>query len=114
MYEADQDDSKIYRQRSALASQLREHVVKAMDRQAEKVFRAKLAAGLIRFDLEASDHNHRRRKSYVILVADSDVLLQRYGESVQLSLFKPVFDRDFNDLERRFVFHLDEQKALQW
>jgi len=114
MYDAKQDDSKIYRQRSALASQLREHVVKAMDQQAEKVFRAKLAAGEIRFDLEASDHNHRMRKSYEILVADSDVLLQRYGQSVQLSLFEPMFDRDFNDLERRFAFYLDEQKALQW
>ena len=114
MHDANQDDSKIYRQRSALASQLREHVAKAMDQQAEKVFRAKLSAGEIRFDLEASDHNHRMRKSYEILVADSDVLLQRYGQSVQLSLFEPVFDRDFNDLERRFAFYLDEQKALQW
>ena len=114
MYDAGQDDSKIYRQRSALASQLREHVVRAMDQQAEKEFRAKLAVGQIRFDLEVSDHNHRMRKSYEILVADSDVLLQRYGQSVQLSLFEPVFDRVFNDLERRFAFYLDEQKALQW
>ena len=114
MYDGGEDDSGIYRQRSALASQLREHVVKDMDQQAEEVFRAKLKSGNIRFDLEASDHNHRMRKSYEILVADSDVLLQRYGQSVQLSLFEPVFDRDFNDLERRFAFYLDEQKALQW
>ena len=53
MYDAGQDDSKIYRQRSALASQLREHVAKAMDQQAEEVFRTKLAAGGIRFDLES-------------------------------------------------------------
>ena len=114
MYDSGEDDSGIYRQRSALASQLREHVVKAMDQQAEKVFRAKLKSGNIRFDLEASDHNHRMRKSYEILVADSDVLLQRYGQPVQMSLFEPVFDQDFNDLERRFAFYLDEQKALQW
>ena len=114
MYDVNQDDSEIYQQRSALASQMREHVANAMDQQAEKVFRAKLAAGEIRFDLETSDHNHRMRKSYEILVADSDVLLQRYGKSVQLSLFEPVFDRDFNELERKFAFYLDEQKALQW
>ena len=54
------------------------------------------------------------RKSYEILVSDSDVWLQRYGQSVQLSLFQPVSDRDFNDLERRFAFYLDEQRALQW
>ena len=114
MYDAGEDDKRIYRQRSALASRLRDHVANAMDRQAEEVFRAKLGAGEIRFDLETSDHNHRMRKSYEILVADSDVQLQRYGKSVQLSLFETVFDRDFNDLERRFAFYLDEQKALRW
>lgn len=114
MRDAEQDDGQIYEQRSALAAQLREHVAAAMDQQAERVFRAKLADGRIRFDLQASDRNHHMRKSYEILVADSDVLLQRYGKSVQLSLFEPVFDRDYNDLERRFAFYLDEQKALQW
>ena len=114
MYDAGEDDKKIYQQRSALASQLRDHVTGAMDQQAEKVFRSKLAAGDIRFDLEASDYNHRVRKSYEVLVADNDVQLQRYGQSVQLSLFEPVYDRDFNDLERRFAFYLDEQKALRW
>ena len=114
MYDGGEDDGGIYRQRSALASQLREHVVKAMDQQAENVFLAKLDSGKIRFDLETSDHNHRMRKSYEILVADSDVLLQRYGKSVQMSLFEPMFDRDYNDLERRFAFYLDGKKALQW
>ena len=114
MRDAGFDDDAIYGQRSALAAQLREHMVKESDRLAEQVFRAKLAKGEIRFDLEASDRNHRMRQSYEILVSDNDVLLQRYGQSVQLSLFEPVFDRDFNDLERRFAFYLDEQKALQW
>ena len=114
MYDAGDDDSKIYRQRTALASQLREHVVKSMDQQAEMVFRNKLAAGQIRFDLETSDHNHRMRNNYEILVEDSDVQLQRGGKFVQLSLFEPMFAREFNDLERKFAFYLDEQKALQW
>ena len=33
---------------------------------------------------------------------------------MQLSLFEPVFERHYNELERRFAFYLDEQKALQW
>ena len=111
---ADQDDSKIYRQRSALAAQLREHVVEAMDKQAESVFCKKLAAGDIRFDLEATGHNHRMRQSYEILVAENDKPLMRYAQEVQLSLFQPVFDQGYNDLERRFAFYLDEQKALRW
>ncbi len=108
------DDDAIYGQRSALAAQLREYVAKTLDQHAEQVFRAKLAKGEIRFDLETGDHNHLVAKSYEISVADTDVQLQCFGQSVQLALFEPVFERDFNDLERRFAFYLDEQKALQW
>lgn len=114
MYDAGQDDKSIYAQRSALAAQLREHVTMEMDQQAEKVFQAKLAGGEIRFDLSTTDHNYRMRMNLEIVVADSDVQLQRYGKSVQLALFDPIFDRDFNDLERRFAFYLDEHKALKW
>ena len=114
MRDAGRDDAAIYGQRTALARQLREHVVKALDQQAEQVFRARLGSGEIRFDLETSDHNHLVAKSYEIPIADTDVQLQRYGQSVQLSLFEPVFERHYNELERRFAFYLDEQKALQW
>ena len=115
MYDAGHAAAAIYAQRSPLAAQLRDHVTQAADRQAERVFLAKLANREIRFDLETSDHNHRlTKKPYEILVSDSDSLLQRYGCPVQLSLFEPVFDRGFNVLERRFAFYLDEQKALQW
>ena len=114
MREAGQDDSAIYRQRSALASQLREHVVAVMDRQAEKVFRAKLGSGAIRFDLTTSDHNYRMRKDFELQVAESEVALQRFGQALQLTLFESVFDRDFNELEREFAFYLDQQKALRW
>ncbi|OOV35891.1 hypothetical protein BO98_02625 [Candidatus Synechococcus spongiarum LMB bulk10D] len=111
---AGDNDEAIFGQRSALASQLREHVANAMDKQAERVFRRKLDSEEIRFDLETNDHNHRVRRRYEIPVADNADGLQRYGKSVQLSLFEPVFDQDFNDLERRFAFYLDEQRALQW
>ena len=114
MRDADQDDDAIYGQRRALAEQLRRHVIKALDQQAEQVFRAKLGSGEIRFDLETDGRNHLVEKSYEILIADSDVQLQHYGQPVQMSLFEPVFDRDFNNLERRFAFYLDEQRALQW
>ena len=115
MYDAGHDDDAIYAQRSPLAAQLRDHVTKEADKQAEQVFRTKLANGEIRFDLETSDHNHHlTKKPPEILVSDSDGQLQSYGRSVQLSLFEPVFERDFNELERRFALYLDEQKALQW
>ena len=108
------DEAAIYRQRSALASHLRETAIEQIEGQAERVFTGKLAAGEIRFDLETGDRNYRLLDHYEMPVAETDIPLMRYGETVQLSLFEPVFDRDFNDLERRFAFYLDEQKALQW
>ena len=108
------DDAAIYRQRSALASHLRETALRQIEEQAERVFTTKLAAKQIRFDLETGDRNYRLLDHYEMPVAETDIPLMRYGETVQLSLFETVFDRDFNDLERRFAFYLDEQKALQW
>ena len=117
MYDAGDDAKSIYGQRSALASQLREHVAKAMDQQAERVFRTKLASGEIRFDLEASDHNHRMRKSRsrYLFRGKRSVQLQRFAAVSPIEPYlSPCYARDFNDLERRFAFYLDEQKALQW
>ncbi|MCY3627177.1 MAG: DEAD/DEAH box helicase family protein [Gammaproteobacteria bacterium] len=86
MYDAGQDDRAVYGQRSSLASQLRDHVTTSMNKQAEDVFRAKLREGHVRFDLETSDQNYRVRESFEILVADSDVVLQHFGQPVQLAL----------------------------
>ena len=108
------DDASIYGQRSPMASQLCEHVVSAMEQQAEQIFRDKLRNGEIRFDLTASDPNHRIRQRHAILVAENDSRLERFGQPVQLSLFEPVYEKEFNDLERRFAFYLDEHRALRW
>ena len=43
------------------------------------------------------------------------LLARRDHQSMQLSLFEPVYERQFDsDLERNFARYLDEQKALQW
>ena len=54
---------------------------------------------------------------YEIPVAADEPTLQKPfgGGLMQLSLFEPIFKRHFDsDLERKFAFYLDEQKALQW
>ena len=114
MRDAGQSDADIYGQRTAQAAQLRQHVTKALDQQAEDVFNAKLKDGEIRFDLEVSGHNHLVEKQFKIPIEENDAQLQRFGKSMQLSLFEPVYARHYNELERRFAFYLDEQKALQW
>ena len=109
-------EAAIYDRRSYLAHLLREHVKGEVEKQAEQVFRNKLKRGEIRFDLETGQPNFRMVDSYKIQVRSDDRRLEkRYGEPVQLSLFEPVFEQHFDtELEKKFAYYLDEQKAVQW
>ena len=109
-------DVEIYDRRSYLAHVLREHVKSEVEKQAEQVFRRKLDQDEIRFDLETQEPNYRMVDSYKIQVRSDDrPLLRRNYEPVQLSLFEPVFEQQFDsDLEKRFAYYLDEERALQW
>ncbi len=108
-------DDAIYQQRRLQASQLREHVATQIERKAEDVFREKLHRGEIRFNLEAGKPNFRMYDDFPLAIARSDPTLQQYGEQMQLSLFEPVFERQFDsDLEKRFAFYLDQRSAIQW
>ena len=109
-------EAAIYDRHSYLAHLLREHVKGEVEKQAEQVFRNKLNEGDIRFDLETGQPNFRMVDSYKIQVRSDDRRLEkRYGEPVQLSLFEPVFEQHFDtELEKKFAYYLDEQKAVQW
>ena len=113
---AGEDDETIYDRRSYLAFALREHVKDVVERQAERVFRDKLGKGEIRFDLDVSLPSHRIEQRYTIPIGEDDGPFHRnYGKPLQLSLFEPVYDRQFDSgLERSFARFLDEQKALRW
>ena len=108
-------DADIHDRRSYIAWRLREEVVASLDLQAQQAFQAKLKKGELSFDLQASRPNFRMKESYEIDIRRLDAPLTRYGQQLQLSLFEPVFDREFDsDLERNFALYLDEQKALKW
>ena len=112
---AGETDDTIYYQSSYRAYELREHIKSEVESMAEQVFLDKLRQSEIRFDLEAGAHNFPMKESYEIQVGANDPTLQKYGRPMQLSLFEPVFKREFeNELERKFARYLDEQKALQW
>ena len=109
------EEAGIHDRRSHLASALREAVIDSVERMAERVFRDKLAQREIRFDLDARLPRYRMRESFELPVAESDRTLQRLGRPLQLSLFEPVFERQFDtELERRFACYLDERKAIRW
>lgn len=114
---AGQSDDEIHDRRSYLAFALREHVTRAVETLAEAVFKQKLGVGDIRFDLEAGQPNFRMVDTYEIPAAGGlgGLLARRDHQPMQISLFEPVFERQFdNELERSFARYLDEQKALQW
>ena len=108
-------EAEIYDRRSYLAHVLREHVKSEVEKQAEQVFRNKLDQGEIRFDLETQEPNYRMVKRYEIQVGADDKPLTKYGNPVQLTLFEPVFEQQFDsELEKKFAYYLDEEKALRW
>ena len=114
---AGHSDDDIYDRRSYLASALREYVVQEVEKQAEEVFKHKLNSGEIRFDLEAGQPNFRMVDTYDLPAAGGlgGLLPRRDHQPMQISLFEPVYDRQFDSgLERNFARYLDEQKALQW
>ena len=110
-------DDDIYDRRSYLASALREYVVQEVEKQAEEVFKHKLNSGEIRFDLEAGQPNFRMVDTYDLPAPGGlgGLLPRRDHQPMQISLFEPVLERQFDSgLERNFARYLDEQKALQW
>ena len=108
-------DSDIHDRRSYIDWRLREEVKAALDLQAQQAFQAKLKNNELSFDLQAGRPNFRMKESYEIDIRRLDAPLTKYGQQLQLSLFEPVFDREFDsDLERNFALYLDEQKALKW
>ena len=108
-------DADIHDRRSYIDWRLREAVVAALDVQAQQAFQAKLKNNELSFDLQTGRPNFRMKESYDIDIRRLDAPLTKYGQQLQLSLFEPVFDREFDsDLERNFALYLDEQKALKW
>ena len=116
MREQGLDDAAIFDQRSTLAFTLRELVKQAMDEQAEKAFHRKFDEGELSFELNASLPRYRVKETYEIAVRRDDATFQRdFGGPLQISLFEPIYDREFDsDLERRFARYLDEFTALNW
>ena len=114
---AGDSDDEIHDRRSHLAFALREYVTNEVEKQAEAVFKHKLGVGELRFDLEAEQPNFRMVDTYEIPAAGGlgGLLARRDHQPVQISLFEPVYERQFDsELERNFARYLDEQKALQW
>ena len=113
--DAGESEDRIYNQRSYQAFALRQYVTGEVERQAENVFRDKLTARELRFDLEAGSSNYRMSDSYEILVGEDEGIFHNRGKPIQFSLFEPLYQSQFDStLESRFARYLDERKAITW
>lgn len=110
------DETTLYANRLYLSEVLKNNLRERIDALSESVFRTKLSDDKIRFNLETDvELNYKLEETLDVIVSEEEKPLTRsHGDELQLNLFEPVFEGEFNNLEKDFVIYLDEKKAIQW
>ena len=110
------DDSKLLNNRIYLSEVLQRRVQEAIDAMAEAIFRSKVGGNKIRFHLESDAQlDYELNKSFEVFVSgDTRRLERKHGNLIQQSLFEPVYEGDFNKLEKDVALYLDESNAIYW
>jgi len=109
-------DDKLGESSGLIVETLRAWLGKQRDTQAEKLFRAEVAAGRIQFRLRTDGWNwHMPFKSQTLEPVGAEQLLSENGEALGKSLFAPIYRGDFssND-ERDIAVYLDSEQTLDW
>ena len=99
-----------------ILDRLRAQLSSERDRRAEILFHRELAAGRIQFRLRLD-----AKLNWQMPVADMTALPERARKlrrsddtALQLSLFEPVYEEEFNSDEREVAVYLDEYETIQW
>ena len=110
------DEETLYTHRLYLSEYLKRRLRDRIDKLAETIFREKLEAGQIQFNLQADGAlNYQLEKTLeVSLAPEARPLMHSHGDPLQLNLFEQVFEAEFNNLETDFALYLDKQSAIQW
>ena len=110
------DDSKLLNNRIYLSEVLRRSIKEELDKKAESVFRDKIKCDAIRFHLETDEKlDYELEKSFEVFVSSKERALQgEHGLQIQQSLFEPVYENNFNVLEKDFALYLDKSNAISW
>jgi type III restriction enzyme len=96
-----------------IVEEMRKHLHKEKDRLAEEVFRQLIQKDLLRFMVITNQLGFSFKK--VKTVQTSKVLTKKNGQSLERSLFDPVPEEDFNELEKSAAWYLEDQdKLLFW
>ena len=110
------NDSKLLNNRIYLSEVLRRGIKADLDKKAESVFRNKIKSDAVRFHLEADEElGYELEKSLEVFVSSKERCLQaEHGYQIQQSLFEPVYESNFNGLEKDFALYLDKSNAISW
>ena len=110
------DDAKLLNNRIYLSEVMRRWVKENIDTRAESVFRDKVGRNEIRFHLETDERlDYELIKSFEVFVSSQERTLQgKQGTPIQRSLFEPVYESGFNNLERDFALYLESSEAIYW
>lgn len=111
------DAKQIARCRIGLVDHVRNDIRSQVEQQAEALFRRKVDDGTVLFKLVGpplEDLNWPVPEVIKTRVRKNEPPLKRYGQDVQLSLFDPTFEKDFNGFEKDVAIYLDEAEAVHW
>lgn len=110
------DDSTLLNNRIHLSEVLRRNIKETLDQKAESVFRSKIKNDVVRFHLETDEEfDYELDKSFEVHVSSRERSLQgEHGRPIQQSLFEPVYENNFNGLEKDFALYLDKSNAISW
>ncbi len=110
------DEKTLFMNRLYLSEVLKNKLRERIESLAEAVFREKLRSDKVRFNLQTDAAlNYELEKTIEVIVSKEEKPLTRsHGTALQLNLFSPVFEGEFNNLEQDFALYLDEKGAIQW
>lgn len=112
------EDQKLFANRLELLQLMKADLKSQVALMAEKLFRMKLKSGDILLKLVSSDDpnlNWQIAETIELDVSDIDqVLRKKNGSPLEKSLFEPVYQREFNDLEKNAAWYLDDNQCVYW
>lgn len=110
------DEDMLFANRSYLSEVLKNKLRTQIETLAENVFREKLEKNTIKFSLETDGAlNFELEKMIEVNVTKNPKRLTRADNTpVQLNLFNPVYEAEFNNLEKDFALYPDKKEAIQW
>ena len=110
------DEDTLFANRLYLSEVLKNKLRTHIETLAQTVFQQKLDNNKIRFSLETDvELNFELEKMIEVNISkDAKRLTRSDASPVQLNLFNPVYEAEFNNLEKDFALYLDKKDAIQW